>query len=198
MYIARSADMSASKTWTMATISIALAGCALDAPGTAVTEQATEQAIVAGDRGCAPDLDAGAYVECLRSAYAARCASGELPDDISCLGSQRLNDLSNEDIIAELGLLCDPLPQPVPGACWQDAAADFGCALDLDAVAHAACIRAVYLARCASGALLDGIWCLGSEWLSDLSNDDIIAELGLLEPSPVPVPGPVPGPGPVE
>lgn len=180
------------KTWTMTTFSIALAaGCAIDPPGTSVIEQST----VAPYPGCALDLAAETYVECLRSTYAVRCESGASPDDIWCLGVQHLNDLSNEDIITELGLQCDPMPQPVPGACWQDAAADFGCALDLDAAAHVACIRGAYVARCEGGALLGGIWCLGHEYLNDLSNDDIIAELGLLEPSPEPAPHtPVPAP----
>lgn len=177
------------KIWTMTTIAIALAaGCAIDPPSTSLTEQT----IVGVDFGCAVDLDAETYVECLRSAYVVRCEITELPGGISCLGSQRLNDLTNDEIIAELGLLCDPMPQPVEGACWNDAAVDFGCALDLDVVAHAECIRGVYAARCAGGELPDGIWCLGSQYLNDLSNNDIIAELGLLDLSPEPVPAPVP------
>jgi hypothetical protein len=171
------------KPWNMMTIALALAaGCAIELPAASVTKQA----VVAVDFGCALALDAEAYVECLRSAYVARCESGELPDGIWCLGSQHLNDLSNEDLLAELGLLCDPMPQPVEGACWEDAAADFGCALDLDTEAYAECLRGVYVARCESGQFSAGIWCLGSQYLNDLSNDDIIAELGLLNVSPEP------------
>lgn len=178
----------------MTAISIALAaGCAIDPPGTSVVEQAA----VAVDFGCAVDLDAERYVACLRSAYGMRCASGALADGIWCLASDHLNDLSDDDILAELGLLCDPMPQPVEGACWNDADADFGCAADLEAEAHAACIRGAYAARCAGGALVGGIWCLGSQYLNDLSNEDIIAELGLLDVSPEPAPpSPVPAPAP--
>ena len=180
------------KTWTMTALWIALAaGCASEPPGTAVAEQAA----VAVDFGCAVDLAAEAYTACLRSAYAMRCEGGALGDDLSCLASDHLDDLSDEDILAELGLLCDPLPQPVTGACWSNA--DFGCPLGLDAMARAACIRAAYVARCAGGAIAGGIWCLGSQHLNDISDDDIAAELGLLEPVPAPAPpGPVPAPAP--
>ncbi len=50
-------------------------------------------------------LDSQYYEETLRNVYVARSESGELADGIWSLGSQYMNDLSNADIVAELGLL---------------------------------------------------------------------------------------------
>jgi hypothetical protein len=170
------------QTWKQAMIATAIAlvaSCAIEAPGTSATEQSIEESAVA-DLGCDLGLEAEAYAECLRSAYAARCQSAGAADDIACLGSQIMNDLDLEDIAAELGLLrCDPLPQPVAGACWK--APSFGCALDLDAEHRAECLRNAYAARCEGGALAGGLWCLGRQYMNDLELEDIVAELGLLD-----------------
>jgi mono/diheme cytochrome c family protein len=42
-------------------------------------------------------------------------------------------------------------------------------------------LRKVYVTTAESGALPDGIYSLGSHYLSDLQNEDIVAELGLLD-----------------
>jgi len=49
--------------------------------------------------------DSARYLEELKDVYVTRGESGDLPDGIYNLGSQYLFDLSNDDIVAELGLL---------------------------------------------------------------------------------------------
>jgi len=51
------------------------------------------------------NIDSGRYLEELKDVYVTRGESGDLPDGIYNLGSQYLFDLSNDDIVAELGLL---------------------------------------------------------------------------------------------
>jgi hypothetical protein len=50
-------------------------------------------------------VDADRYLEELKDVYVTRSEGGDLPDGIYNLGSQYLFDLSNDDIVAELGLL---------------------------------------------------------------------------------------------
>ena len=176
---------------TMIALALSPAGCALDAPGAG----STAQAIAAAPPACPAGADLAAFAACLRDVYFSRCEAGDLPDSIWCLGAQHMNDLSNEDLAAELGLACDPAPKPVPGACWSAAPAALGCPLDLPPLDHAACLRSAYAARRISNQLVLPTWDLGFQEIFDLTNEDIVAELGLLDLEPLPdQPGPAPAP----
>ncbi|MBC7977428.1 MAG: hypothetical protein H7138_20830 [Myxococcales bacterium] len=78
-------------------------GCAVEPPGASLTEQAVAVRFETANTGCVVSLATAAYIACLRATYAARCAA-DIADGLWCLGNQHLNDLSNEDIVAELGL----------------------------------------------------------------------------------------------
>jgi hypothetical protein len=57
---------------------------------------------------------------------------------------------------------------------------DWNATFDVDAQYYQEVLRNVYVSKSENGDLADGIWTLGVQYLNDLSNDDIVAELGLL------------------
>jgi hypothetical protein len=56
---------------------------------------------------------------------------------------------------------------------------DWDATFDVDAQYYQETLRNVYVSKSENGDLADGIWSLGIQYLNDLSNDDIVAELGL-------------------
>jgi hypothetical protein len=56
---------------------------------------------------------------------------------------------------------------------------DWDATFDVDAQYYQEVLRNIYVSKSENGDLADGIWTLGIQYLNDLSNDDIVAELGL-------------------